>query len=197
MLNNTSSLLTHLRSRRSARPRDLIAPGPDAAQLREIVTMATRTPDHGKLAPWRFVAVTADQRDAFAAMLREAYLVEKPDAGRLELDSMDLFAHQAPAFVAVLSTPDMASKIPLWEQHLSAGAITMNLLHAAHAFGFVGGWVTGWPAYNRDVATALGAGPADRIAGFVFIGTPSAGLEERVRPDLDTVLIDWTHARPT
>ncbi len=191
MLNDTSSLLTHLRSRRSARPRDLVAPGPDAAQLREIVTMATRTPDHGKLRPWRLVTIGASQRDAFAAMLREAYLAEKPDAGQLELDSMDLFAHQAPALVAVLSTPVIESKIPVWEQQLSAGAVTMNLLHAAHAFGFVGGWVTGWPAYNRDVTAALGAGPDDRIAGFVFIGTPLPELEERARPDVDSVLTHW------
>ncbi|MCH4894686.1 nitroreductase [Sphingomonas sp. SFZ2018-12] len=191
MLNDTSSLLTHLRTRRSGRPRDLIEPGPDAAQLRDIVTMAARVPDHGKLGPWRFVAVPTGARGAFAALLRDAYLVDKPDAGRVELEAVDAFARQAPALVVVLSRPRAESHIPVWEQELSVGAAAMNLLHAAHALGFAGGWVTGWAAYSDRVRDAFG-GAGERIAGFVFIGTPRAALEERPRPDIDQLLSVWT-----
>jgi nitroreductase len=91
-----------------------------------------------------------------------------------------------------MSSPKEA-KIPLWEQELSAGAAVMNLLHAAHAAGFVGGWLTTWPAFNDEVRDAFGS-PSERIAGFVFIGTPSRELEERPRPELSDILSVWTGA---
>lgn len=192
MFNDLSSPLTLLRTRRSGKPRDLAGPGPSDAQLQEMCAIACRTPDHGKLAPWRFVIVGADQRDAFAEVLRAAYLAERPEAKRLELESIEQFAHQAPALVVALSSPRTDSQIPLWEQELSAGAACMNLLHAAHAMGFAGGWLTTWAAFDDRVRDAFGAAP-ERIAGFIFIGTPSRPLEERPRPDLaDTV----THWRP-
>ena len=190
MFIDLSSLPAYLASRRSGKPRDLAAPGPSLDQLREMVRIASRTPDHGKLAPWRFVIVPDDQREALAALLEQAYLAEKPDAGRLEIEAMHQFARQAPALVVVLSSPKTASKIPVWEQELSAGAATMNLLHAAHAMGFAGGWLTAWPSYNDTVRDAFGTAE-ERIAGFVFIGTPSRELEERPRPELDDILSIW------
>jgi len=186
---NDCSLLAHLATRRSGKPRDLAGPGPDSAQLAEIVRIAARSPDHGKLAPWRFVIVPDEKRGALASLLADAYRAEKPDAGRLEIEAMHQFAHQAPALVVVLSTP-RPSKIPLWEQELSAGAATMNLLHAAHAMGFAAGWLSGWPAYSETVRDAFG-GPEDKIAGFVFIGTPARELEERPRPALEDIMSLW------
>jgi len=186
MLNDRSSLLAYLSTRRSGKPRDLAGPGPSDEQLREMVSIAARTPDHGKLAPWRFVIVPQDKRERLADIIKAAYLAEKPEAGRLELEAHVQFATQAPALIVVLSTPKQ-SKIPLWEQELSAGAATMNLLHAAHALGFAGGWLTTWPAFNETVRDAFG-GPQDKIAGFVFIGTPSQELDERPRPALDEIL---------
>lgn len=191
MFNDLSSPAALLASRRSGKPRDMIAPGPDAAQMKRILTAATRVPDHGKIAPWRFVIIAAEQRDAFAAMLRDAYLAEKPQAGRLELEAVDQFARQAPALVVAISTPARASQIPIWEQELSAGAACMNLLAAAHAEGFVGGWLTGWAAYSAIVRGKLGAEDG-RIAGFLFIGSPGRPLEERPRPDYDAVVSAWT-----
>jgi nitroreductase len=190
MFNDLSSAATLVATRRSGKPRDLVGPGPDEAQLRRILGAAMRVPDHGKLAPWRFVVIPIEARPAFAALLRTAYASEKPDAGRLELDSMDQFAQQAPTLVAVLSTPVTSSKIPLWEQELSAGAACMMLLTAAHAEGFAGGWLTGWPAYGPGIVEALGH-PSARIAGFVFLGTPSRPLEERPRPEYDAVVSTW------
>lgn len=191
MFNDQSSLLAYLHSRRSGRPREMVAPGPDAAQLHQILEAALRTPDHGKLAPWRFIIVPDDKRDALAALLTDAYLKEKPDAGRLELEAMDNFARQAPTLIVALFTPVQPSKIPLWEQELSMGAACMNLLHGAHALGFTGGWITGWPAFNRDVAQGFGAGADDKIAGFLYIGTPARDLEERPRPAFDDIVRVW------
>lgn len=188
--NDFSSLPAYLASRRSGRPRDMVAPGPDAAQLRAIVTTAMRTPDHGKLNPWRVVHVTSGQRDALADVLTNAYRAEKPEAGRLEIEAMETFARQAPELLVVLYSPRESSKIPRWEQELSAGAFVMNLLHAIHAHGYVGGWITGWPSYSDTVRDHFGAAP-EQIAGFVFMGTAGQPLEERPRPDLDAVFSSW------
>lgn len=189
MLNDRSSLLSHLQTRRSGKPRDLAAPGPSLAEMREMVQIAARSPDHGKLAPWRFVIVPDEQRETLATLLADAYRAEKPEAGRLEIEAMLQYARQAPALIVLLSSPRQ-SHIPVWEQELSAGAVAMNLLHAAHALGFAGGWLTGWPAYNETVRDAFG-GSDERIAGFIFIGTPSRELEERPRPELDDILSVW------
>jgi nitroreductase len=190
MFNDRTSPLSLLQTRRSGKPRDLIAPGPDAEQLRAILEVALRTPDHGKLAPWRFVIVPLERRAALATLLESAYRAEKPDAGRLEIEAMHQFAHQAPALVVALSAPVSDSKIPVWEQELSAGAAIMNLLHATHALGFAGGWLTGWPSYNEDVRAAFAKGD-EKIAGFVFIGTPGKVQEERPRPEYDNIVSIW------
>ena len=168
----------------------MIEPGPDAVQLRAMLEAAIRVPDHGKLSPWRFVIVGSDQRERLSDVLTSAYVAAKPDAGRLEIAAMEQFARQAPALVVVLSAPIQGSKIPVWEQELSAGAACMNLLTAATASGFVGGWLTGWPAYSDAVRDAFG-GRDERIAGFIFIGSPSRELEERPRPDYVTVVRHW------
>lgn len=194
MFNDRSSTLSLLETRRSGRPRDLVAPGPDPEQLRRILTIAARTPDHGKIAPWRFVHVRRNQRADFADLLRRAYLANNSEPGRLELEANERFAHQAPELVVVLSSPAQGHKIPVWEQELSCGAACMNLLTAAHAMGFAAGWVTGWAAYSDIVRTAFGGAPGDRIAGFIFLGTPGAELEERVRPEYDEVVRDWEGA---
>lgn len=189
MFNDLSSPATLAATRRSGKPRDLAAPGPDEAQLRRILSAAMRVPDHGKLAPWRFVVIPPAARPAFAAVLRDAHTREKPD-GEREREALDQFAAQAPTLVAVLSTPVRTSPIPLWEQELSAGAACMMLLTAAHAEGFAGGWLTGWPAYAPGIAAALGHADG-RVAGFVFLGTPMRPLEERPRPAYDSVVSTW------
>ncbi len=190
MFNDLGSPARLLATRRSGKPRDMIAPGPSADQLRAILESAIRVPDHGKLAPWRFVIVEADRRAAFADLLQRAYRETKADPGKAEVDAIDQFAHQAPALVVALSKPAHASHIPIWEQELSAGAACMNLLLATHATGFVGGWLTGWAAYSRTVRDAFGDGD-ERIAGFIFIGSPAREPEERPRPDFDAVVRTW------
>lgn len=191
MLNDLSSPLSLLQTRRSGRPRDMVEPGPDGEQLREIIRIASRTPDHGKLAPWRFVHVPKASRHAFAELLHRAYRKSNPDPTRLELEAVDRLAHQAPTLIVVLSSPVESTKIPLWEQELSCGAACMNLLSGAHAMGFTGGWITGWATYSEEVRLAF-ARDNERLAGFIFIGTPGTPLEERTRPALEYVLSDWS-----
>jgi nitroreductase len=191
MFNDSSSLRNHLATRRSGKPRDMIEPGPSTAELHDIIALALRTPDHGKLAPWRIVTVAADQRGALAALLKTAWVQENPGAAGLDLSALDQFAHQAPTLLVLLSTPVMNSKIPVWEQQMSAGAVGMNLLHAAHAHGFVGSWLTGWAAYSPQVAAAFGAGDGDTIVGYFFIGSPARDLDERPRPEYDDVVRAW------
>ena len=189
MLNDLSSPLSLLLTRRSGKPRDLVAPGPSETELATILTAAARTPDHGKLAPWRFVVVPAEAREALATLLVDAHRAER--GGAEDLSAVAQFAHQAPGLVVVLSSPRPHSPIPIWEQEMSAGAACMNLLHAATALGYAGGWLTGWAAYSDTVRDAFGAAP-ERIAGFVFVGTPSRPLDERPRPVLAEVARIWT-----
>lgn len=189
MFNDLSSLPAFLATRRSGKPRDMIAPGPDAAQMRRILSAAIRVPDHGKLAPWRFVVIGPDQRDAFAALLQRALRDARPEPTEREIAATEEFARQAPALVVVLSCPNTAVKIPVWEQELSAGAACMTLLDAAHAEGFVGGWLTDWPAFSETVRGAFA--PSGRIAGFIFIGTPGRELQERPRPEYEAVVSQW------
>ncbi|HET8613735.1 MAG TPA: nitroreductase [Sphingomonas sp.] len=190
MLNDLSSPARLAATRRSGKPRDMVAPGPDREQLGRILAAGMRVPDHGKLAPWRFVAIGTDRRDAFAALLMRAYLAEKPDAGRLEREAVEQFAYQAPTLVVVFSTPREDSHIPLWEQQLSSGAACMAMLYAAHGEGFVAGWLTGWAAYSPIVAEGLGH-PEGRIAGFLFIGSPGKPPEERPRPSPEAIISHW------
>lgn len=189
MLNDRSSTLSLLATRRSGRPRDLIAPGPSAAELRQILEAAVRVPDHGKLHPWRFVHVAQEERPALQALLLDAYRDDHAQPGRLEIEAVERFAGQAPELLVALFSPK-ESKIPVWEQELSCGAACMNLLLATHALGYAGGWVTGWAAYSDKVRDAFGQAP-ERIAGFFFIGTPCGPLEERPRPAFDEVVSRW------
>jgi nitroreductase len=189
MFNDLRSPATLVATRRSGKPRDMVAPGPDAAQLRTILSGAMRVPDHGKLAPWRFVVIDQDRRGAFAAMLQQAWRAAHDAADRPDIAAIDQFARQAPTLVVVLSTP-VEAKIPLWEQQQSAAAACMMMLTAAHAEGFVGSWLTGWAAYAPLVAESLGH-PGAAIAGFIFIGSPGAEPSERPRPTYDSIVSHW------
>jgi nitroreductase len=190
MLNDRSSAISLLETRRSGKPREMVAPGPSEDELHQILNIAMRVPDHGKLAPWRFVVVGKDQRDHLAVLLHKALQAEDECAGPAHHEKEDQFAQQGEALIVVISSPIAGHKIPVWEQELSAGAAAMNLLTAAHAMGYVGGWITGWRAYSPMVNAAF-AGPGERIAGFIFIGSPARDLEERPRPDPAQIVKKW------
>lgn len=180
--NDISSAIALAETRRSAKPRDMVPPGPSDEQLERILKAAIRVPDHGKLSPWRIVIISKDRREAFADLLCASVGVEDSNALRQ-------FAHQGEVLLVVLSRP-VEHKVPVWEQQLSAGALCMNILTATHALGFTGSWLTGAPAYSAAVRDALGE-LEDRIAGFIFIGSPGRELEERPRPDYAQVVSHW------
>ncbi len=158
--------------------------------MARILTIAARTPDHGKLFPWRFVTVSRDQREALSRLLGDALSEEDPEALAAKTQKAADFAQYAGELVVLISAPIAGHKIPLWEQELSCGAAGMNLLLAAHALGYTAGWVTGWQAYSKKVRAAFCA-PGERIAGFIFIGRPARELEERPRAPLATVWRPW------
>lgn len=194
VLNDRTSAMSLLLTRRSAKARDLIEPGPSEAELRQILTAGARVPDHGKLVPWRFVIVPKQHREAFADGLIAALRAEKPEASQIEVEGLRQFAHQAPTLVAVLSRVKQDLPIPAWEQELSAGAVCQNLLLAAHALGYHANWLTTWPAYSEAAVALLGGAPGDKVAGFIFIGTSSRPADERPRPDLDAIATAWSPA---
>jgi nitroreductase len=191
MLNDRSSLLSLLRTRRSAKPRAMSGPGPTAQELEQMLAIAARTPDHGKLAPWRFIVVDDEKRDEFGAVLRQALAEEDACATIAHHNKEDEFAHFSGTLVVLVSAPVREHKIPVWEQELSCGAAGMNLLMAAHALGYVAGWVTGWRAYSPRVTRAF-CEDGQRIAGFIFIGHSAVELEERPRPAASDVVCDWS-----
>jgi len=190
MLNDHSSILSLLETRRSGKPRELVGPGPTAEEMQRILTIAARVPDHGKLTPWRFVLVDNDQREDLARLLGRALEAEDPGAAPAIHEKGAEFAHYAGQLVVLVSAPVEGHKIPVWEQQLSCGTAGMNLLMAAHALGYVAGWVTGWQAYSPMVNAAF-CSPGERIAGFIFIGHPGRELEDRPRPDVAEVAKRW------
>ena len=65
-------------------------------------------------------------------------------------------------------------------------------MHAAAAFGFGASWVTRWFAFDEEAAAMLGAGEGEQFVGFVHIGTPTTTIEDRERPQLSSVVREWS-----
>ncbi len=177
--------------RRSIPAQQLFAPGPDADQLRTILTIAARVPDHGKLAPWRFIVIEGESRVRLGAEIARLFALDNPGAGpddaRHAAERSRLT--RAPLVVAVVSRARPHAKIPEWEQQLSAGAACMNLIVAANALGFGTVWLTEWYGYDRRFLEVLGLAADERLAGFIHIGTPPRERpEDRTRPVLDEII---------
>ena len=179
--------LSFLARRRSASALTLRAPAPSADELATILTLAARAPDHGKLAPWRFVILRDAAKAAFVAGL-EAIAADRPDAGKAlaKLGKIKV----PPLTIAVISLYS-EGEIPEWEQRLSAGAVCTLLVIAAQAMGYGANWITDWYAYDAAAQVLLGLGVDEKVAGFVHIGTPAEDPLERVRPDMAAVISHW------
>jgi nitroreductase len=184
--------LAFLARRRSASALALREPAPSDAELATLLRLATRAPDHGKLAPWRFVVLRGDAKQRFIAGL-EAIAAPRPDAERLTAKLGKLKA--PPLTVAVVSRVTPA-EIPEWEQRLSAGAVCMTLIVAAQAMGYGANWITDWYAYDADATRLLGLGEGERVAGYVHLGTSAEAPLERVRPDVGALVTDWRPPSP-
>lgn len=178
-------------TRRSTPSRLLHAPGPDEATLLELLRAAVHVPDHGKLAPWRFVVVEGDARARLGELLagrHQAIVAEASEASSEK--ERQRFLH-APTIVVVVGRIDPDHRIPEQEQLLSGGCACFSLLLAAHAHGFGAQWLTGWAAYDPEVAARLGLAGGERVLGFIHIGTSGATAPGRPRPDPATLLERW------
>ncbi|GAB2660217.1 nitroreductase family protein [Arenimonas aestuarii] len=183
--------LRFLRERRSVPSRLLGEPGPDPAQLRAMLAEAVRVPDHGKLAPWRFLAIRGDARHALGERLATRALEKDPAASPAAVDKdRKRFSH-APLVLVVVACPSPGHKVPVQEQLLSGGAVCFALLQAAQALGFGAQWLTGWAAYDPAIQRQLGLDDGEQVLGFVHIGTPAEKAPERQRPDPDALLSEW------
>lgn len=186
--------LDFLRKRRSHPSVTMSAPGPSDTQMTDLLTIATRVPDHGKLAPWRFILYRQNEGESIGNRLAEIY--EKrhgPLDGEQRHKEQTRFT-RAPLVVGVVSTAATHPKIPVWEQQLSAGAVCMNLVTAAAAAGFVSQWLTEWYSFDEEASSFLGAEESERFAGFIHIGTPTQPPVERPRPGLDDLVRPWSKA---
>ena len=184
-----SPVIEMLATRRSVKPGLLGTPGPDPAELERILSIAARVPDHKKLSPWRFIVFEGEARSKAGEIFAEACLAEErepPSHVRLETERKRFL--RAPLVIAVVSRVVEKPGAPEWEQILSAGASAFSLCLAANALGYGTSWVTEWIAYSPRVKAALGLAPNERIAGFVYIGTPLEPPPDRERPKLDEIV---------
>jgi nitroreductase len=189
--NDTSSLLTFLKTRKSASAKAMGEPGPAPAVLDEILQLALRVPDHGKLAPWRFMVFEGAARAQVGAAFRARWAELNPTHGPEALDFHAGLFMRAPVVVVVVSTAQEHIKIPIWEQQLSAAALSFNVVLATQAHAFDAQWQTDWVAYDAKAKAAMGVGEKEKVAGIIYIGTSTLPLEDRPRPELASVLTRW------
>jgi nitroreductase len=180
-------VLAFLAHRRSASALTLGEPAPSADQLAELIRLAARVPDHGKLTPWRFVVLEGAGKAAFATGLEKLAAERGDTAAAAKLGKLKT----PPLCVAVISSPKPAA-IPEWEQLMSAGAVCTTLTCAALAMGFGANWITDWYAYDAEARALLGLQPQEKVAGYVLIGTPREPPLERERPDPGALTSRWT-----
>jgi nitroreductase len=180
--------------RRSASAKALGEPGPGADEVQLILQAGIRVPDHGKLAPWRFLMFEGKARGEFGAVLERILAEREPDASDIRRQMERTRFERAPLVIAVISSPKTGKPIPEWEQRLSAGAVCQTMVIAATALGFGAQWITEWYAYDDAVAKALGLSAEERVAGFLYLGTRREPLSERERPDLAKLISHWSAA---
>lgn len=184
--------LAFLRKRRSHPAISMSEPGPDDDEVRDLLTIAARVPDHGKLAPWRFILFRPDDGRKIGGWLAQRYgELNGPLDDDQKNKELTRFT-RAPLIIGVVSQAAEHPKIPVWEQQLSAGAVCMNLVAAAAAAGYASQWLTEWYTFDEQTAAYLGARPGERFAGFIQIGTATQPPVERPRPDLDDLISNWT-----
>lgn len=181
-----------LELRRSTPSRLLAEPAPDAAQLLELLRIASRVPDHGALAPWRFLTLRGAARVQLGEALAERSIALNPDIEPSALDKERNRFVQAPLVVAVIGCYVQPHRIPLIEQQLTSGCVCFGLLQAAQAAGFGAQWLTGWAAYDTEIRARLRVDDHEAIVGFIHLGTPRDSVAERPRPDPALRLQDWT-----
>ncbi|HTV31612.1 MAG TPA: nitroreductase [Methylocella sp.] len=184
-MNATISLL---QMRRSVPVAAMSGPGPTPDEVETLLTLASRVPDHGKLAPWRFILFEGAAREQAGEIFADVCAKANPIEDPVRLAAEKSRFSSAPLVVGVISRAGPHPKIPQWEQILSAGAVCMNLVIAANALGFASVWLTEWIAYDRAVLDRLGIAETEKVAGFIHIGRASGPREDRIRPKLSDIV---------
>ncbi|MGY4623683.1 nitroreductase family protein [Bradyrhizobium sp. USDA 4486] len=177
-----------LKTRRSVKPREMTGPGPSPAELETILTIGARVPDHGKLAPWRFIIFEGDARQRAGEVIAKVFARKHPGALAADIETERNRLMDAPLVIGVVSFTRPHPKVPAFEQELSAGASAMNIVTAATALGYGACWLTGWFSFDRDVLDGLGLKPDEKLAGFIHIGKPTRPSEDRPRPFLSEIV---------
>ena len=186
-----SEALSLLQHRHSVPSRQLGAPAPDDATLRELLAAAIRVPDHGKLVPFRLIRLDGEAKLLFGERLAALAVRKQPELSDAKREKEQLRYTFAPLVIAVVARIDAGSSVPEIEQRLCAGTVAYNILLGAHALGFGAQWLTGWAAYDPDVAALLQLAANEHVAAFVHIGTPQLDVPDRERPVLDDLLTTW------
>ena len=183
-------LRDYLSTRRSIPAFQMMEPGPGKSEIEEMLKLASRVPDHGKLAPWRFIVFRGEERARISTELAKMALAAKPELSAEMIAVENTRLTRAPVVIAVVSTAAPHVKIPEWEQIMSAGAVCLNLLMAANALGYSSNWLTEWFAFDEKAYPLLGVKPGEKIAGFIHIGSPQVPPTERPRPELSQI-VTW------
>jgi nitroreductase len=181
-------IIDFLKTRRSVKPRDMNSHAPSATELETILMIGARVPDHGKIAPWRFIVFEGDARRRAGDIIADVFARKNPDAQEPDITKARESLTEAPLVVAVVSSPKQHPKVPAWEQQLSAGASALNIVTAATALGYGANWLTGWFAYDRDVMDRLGLQPHEQFVGFIHIGKSDRPKDDRPRPALTNIV---------
>jgi nitroreductase len=177
-----------LKTRRSVKPREMTGPGPSPAEIDTILTIGARVPDHGKLAPWRFILFEGDARIRAGEIIADVFAKKNPQATAAEIEVEKKRLTDAPLVIGIVSFTRPHPKVPAWEQELSAGASAMNIVTAATALGYGACWLTGWFAFDRDVLDGFGLKADEKLAGLIHVGKPTKPNEDRPRPDLTAIV---------
>ncbi|RAL98601.1 nitroreductase [Agrobacterium sp. MS2] len=183
-------LLDYLRVRRSTPALQLAEPGPSKAEIEDILRLAVRVPDHGKLAPWRFVVFRGEERVRLGETALRIALEKNPDLDLQQQEAERTRFTRAPVVIAVISTAKPHFKIPEWEQIMSAGAVCLNLIFSANASGFAANWLTEWLAFDPAFLAEIDVDAAEKVAGFIHVGSTTFPPVERPRPELADV-VTW------
>jgi nitroreductase len=186
------ALRDYLLTRRSVGQAFLAEPGPSGEELNTLLTIATRVPDHGKLAPWRLVVFSGDARAAAGEKLAALAQQKRPDMDEAAIEIERRQFLPAPLVIGIISSPKEHFKVPEFEQLISAGNVALNLVHGAYALGYAANWITRWYAFDAEAAELLGTRAGERFVGFVHIGTPKTVIEDRPRPDLTEIVTYWS-----
>lgn len=189
-MKNDIKLIDYLAVRRSVPAFQMCEPGPSTAEIEQILTLAVRVPDHGKIAPWRFVVYRGAERARIGEALLAMALEKNPELSEEMISVERARFTRAPVVIGVISTAGPHVKIPEWEQLMSAGAVCLNLLMAANAHGYVSNWLTEWFSYDEKAHPLLGIRPGEKVAGFIHIGSTTFPVTERPRPALSDI-VTW------